>query len=122
MPKKPENPRKKVTATKPPAPSVLVATAAPPITPPAAVAKRKTKATLALGKLWSQVIGDTVPPHMSQVIQRRFLAYAIQARAEGDVSASIAKRFDRMVRGDVRLPLSCDPAVGCYGSGMAQPM
>ena len=56
----------------------------------------------ALGKLWSQVIGGAVPPHMSQVIQRRFLAYALQARAEGDVSASIDKRFDRIVRGDIR--------------------
>ena len=46
MPKKPENPRKRVTASKPPVPSVLVARAAPSATPPATVPKRKTKATL----------------------------------------------------------------------------
>ena len=56
----------------------------------------------ALGKLWSQVVGGAVPPHMSQVIQRRFLAYALQARVEGDLSALIDKRFDRIVRGDIR--------------------
>ena len=54
---------------------------------------------LALGQLWSQVIGGAVPPHMSQIIQRRFLAYAIQARDQGDVSASIANRFERVVSG-----------------------
>ena len=59
----------------------------------------------ALAELWSQVIGGTVPPHMSQIIQRRFLAHAIQARALGDVSAAIANRFDRIASGDV-LPLT----------------
>ena len=55
----------------------------------------------ALAELWSQVIGGTVPPHMSQIIQRRFLAHAIQARALGDVSAAIANRFDRIANGDI---------------------
>ena len=57
---------------------------------------------LALGQLWLQLIGGAVPPHMSQVIQRRFLAYALQAREQGDVSALIANRFDRVVSGDSR--------------------
>ena len=57
---------------------------------------------LALGQLWLQLIGGAVPPHMSQIIQRRFLAYAIQIRAHGDVSASVANRFDRVVSGDSR--------------------
>lgn len=55
-----------------------------------------------LGQLWSQVIGDAVPPHMSQIIQRRLLAYAIQVRAQGDVSASVANRFERVACGDMR--------------------
>ena len=41
----------------------------------------------ALGQLWLHLGGGAVPAHMSQVIQRRFLAYAIQARDQGDVSA-----------------------------------
>ena len=67
-----------------------------------AVSDLGTMDRAALGRLWSQIVGGAVPPHMSQVIQRRFLAYAIQARARGNISTSIANKFDRILSGEVR--------------------
>lgn len=43
-----------------------------------------------------------MPPQMSQIIERRFLAYAIQARVQGDLTVSTANRFDRVMSGNRR--------------------
>jgi hypothetical protein len=53
-----------------------------------------------LAALWSDLLGGPVPPKMSQGMQRRFLAHALQVAAEGDVAPALAARLDRIAAGD----------------------
>jgi Protein of unknown function (DUF2924) len=55
-----------------------------------------------LAKLWSDLIGGHVPPSMSQPMQRRFLAFELQAKAEGRLSAALRARLDRIAAGEER--------------------
>lgn len=57
-----------------------------------------------LAKLWSDLIGGDVPASMSQPMQRRFLAYELQARVEGGLPAALRARLDRIAAGDRRTP------------------
>jgi hypothetical protein len=56
----------------------------------------------ALARLWTSTLGGPVPPNMSQGLQRRFLANALQIRAAGDVPAALAARLDRIAAGKER--------------------
>ena len=56
----------------------------------------------ALAVLWTRLFQGAVPPKMSQILQRRFLAYALQAGEHGDLPAAIAARLDRIVAGRER--------------------
>ena len=56
----------------------------------------------ALARAWQTIFGGTVPPKMSQGLQRCFLAYALQAREFGDLLAPIAARLDRIATGKER--------------------
>ena len=56
----------------------------------------------ALGALWSELFGRPVPPKMSQLMQRRFLAFELQARAQGGLPAALAARLDRIAAGTGR--------------------
>lgn len=55
----------------------------------------------ALAALWTEYLGGAVPRQMSQPMQRRFIAFAIQAAAAGDVPAALAARLDRIAAGEV---------------------
>ncbi len=55
-----------------------------------------------LARLWSDLLGGVVPPKMSQPMQRRFLAYEMQARADGGLHPALVARFDRIAQGDAR--------------------
>lgn len=55
----------------------------------------------ALSALWTQHLGGAVPRQMSQTMQRRFIAFAMQAAAEGDVPSALAARLDRIAAGEV---------------------
>lgn len=57
-----------------------------------------------LAKLWSDLIGGDVPASMSQQMQRRFLAFELQAKAEGGLPAALRARLDRIAAGDERTP------------------
>lgn len=57
-----------------------------------------------LAKLWSDLIGGDVPASMSQPMQRRFLAFELQARVEGGLPATLRARLDRIAAGDDRTP------------------
>ncbi len=54
-----------------------------------------------LAALWAKHLGGAVPRQMSQPMQRRFIAFALQAAAEGDIPAGLAARLDRIAAGDV---------------------
>lgn len=56
----------------------------------------------ALARLWSELIGGEVPTSMSQPMQRRFLAFELQAKREGGLSAALRARLDRVVQGEER--------------------
>ena len=56
----------------------------------------------ALARLWDDLFGGPVPPRMSQILQRRFLAHALQAKTAGDLAASVAARLDRIADGKER--------------------
>lgn len=56
----------------------------------------------ALARLWSDLIGGDVPATMSQPMQRRFLAYELQARVEGGLPATLRARLDRIAAGEER--------------------
>ncbi len=56
----------------------------------------------ALARLWSDLIGGPVPPKMSQILQRRFLAHALQVRHSGDLPTAAAARLDRIAAGKER--------------------
>ena len=55
----------------------------------------------ALAVLWTTHLGGAVPRQMSQPMQRHFIAFAIQAAAEGDVPAALAARLDRIAAGEM---------------------
>lgn len=55
-----------------------------------------------LASLWSDLIGGAVPACMSQPMQRRFLAFELQAKLEGGVPAALSARLDRIAAGDER--------------------
>lgn len=56
----------------------------------------------ALAHLWSDLIGGDVPASMSQPMQRRFLAFELQARIEGGLPATLRARLDRIAAGEER--------------------
>ncbi|WP_374435584.1 DUF2924 domain-containing protein [Tabrizicola sp.] len=55
-----------------------------------------------LAKLWSDLIGGDVPASMSQPMQRRFLAFELQAKVEGGLPAALRARLDRIAAGEAR--------------------
>ena len=55
-----------------------------------------------LARLWSDLIGGAVPACMSQPMQRRFLAFELQAKLEGGVPADLRARLDRIAAGEER--------------------
>lgn len=57
-----------------------------------------------LARLWKDLIGSSVPVRMSQPMQRRFLAFELQAKAEGGLSAALRSRLDRIAAGEERKP------------------
>ena len=56
----------------------------------------------ALAQLWSIHFEGSVPPKMSQGLQRRFLAYALQASVSGGLTTATAARLDRIAAGRER--------------------
>ncbi|WRH61854.1 MAG: DUF2924 domain-containing protein [Fuscovulum sp.] len=56
----------------------------------------------ALAQLWSELIGGEVPACMSQPMQRRFLAFELQAKSEGGLPAVLRARLDRIAAGEER--------------------
>ncbi len=57
-----------------------------------------------LACLWKDLIGGSVPVRMSQPMQRRFLAFELQAKTEGGLSAALRARLDRIAAGEERKP------------------
>ncbi|MFC3086234.1 DUF2924 domain-containing protein [Tabrizicola soli] len=55
-----------------------------------------------LARLWKDLIGGSVPASMSQPMQRRFLAFELQAKLEGGLSAALRARLDRIAAGEER--------------------
>ena len=55
-----------------------------------------------LASLWSDLIGGAVPACMSQPMQRRFLAFELQAKEEGGLPAALRVRLDRIAAGEER--------------------
>ena len=55
-----------------------------------------------LAHLWSDLIGGDVPTSMSQPMQRRFLAFELQALAEDGLTAALRARLDRIAAGEER--------------------
>ena len=56
----------------------------------------------ALARLWSDLFGGPVPPRMSQLLQRRFFAHALQSKTAGDLAVAVAARLDRIADGKER--------------------
>lgn len=56
----------------------------------------------ALARLWSDLIGGDVPVCMSRPMQRRFLAFELQAESEGGLPATLRARLDRIAAGEER--------------------
>ncbi|MCE5972780.1 DUF2924 domain-containing protein [Sinirhodobacter sp. WL0062] len=56
----------------------------------------------ALSTLWTDLFGEAVPAKMSQPILRRFIAFEIQAQAEGGLPTSLVGRLARIAAGDDR--------------------
>ena len=55
-----------------------------------------------LARLWSDLLGGEVPANMSQPMQRRFLAFEMQAKAEGGLPAALLARLDRIAAREER--------------------
>lgn len=55
-----------------------------------------------LAHLWKDLFGIPVPANMSQGLQRRFLAYALQVRTEGDLAPALSARLVRIADGTDR--------------------
>jgi Protein of unknown function (DUF2924) len=57
-----------------------------------------------LAALWSELIGGAVPAKMSQLMQRRFLAFELQAKVRDGLPAAHCARLDRIAAGEERKP------------------
>lgn len=57
---------------------------------------------VALEALWSELVGGSVPAKMSQPVQRRFIAHALQVKKYGDLAPTLAARLDRIASGSER--------------------
>ena len=55
-----------------------------------------------LAQLWRDLLGGDVPDCMSQPMQRRFLAFELQARKEGGLPPALLARLDRIAAGEER--------------------
>ncbi|MCX7287511.1 MAG: DUF2924 domain-containing protein [Rhodobacterales bacterium] len=55
-----------------------------------------------LAQLWCDLIGSEVPDCMSQTMQRRFLAFELQAGKEGGLPPALLARLDRIAAGEER--------------------
>lgn len=55
-----------------------------------------------LARLWEDLLGGEVPPNMSQTMQRRFLAFELQAKVEGGLTPALLARLDRIAAGEER--------------------
>lgn len=55
-----------------------------------------------LSQLWSDLLGGSVPPKMSQPMQRRFLAFEMQARDQSGLHPALVARLERIAKGDER--------------------
>ena len=66
------------------------------------LADLKTMDRADLSQLWSDLLGGSVPPKMSQPMQRRFLAYEMQARDHGGLHSALIARLERIAQGDAR--------------------
>ena len=69
---------------------------------PLSVAEIEALDRVALSDLWSGLFGGAVPAKMSQPILRRFIAFEIQARAQGGLPTSLVGRLARIAAGDDR--------------------
>lgn len=59
----------------------------------------------ALANLWTDVFRTDVQANMSQPMQRRFLAFERQARAEGGLAASLPRAHEQIAAGEERKAL-----------------
>lgn len=66
------------------------------------LADLETMDRVGLAQLWSDLLGGEVPPKMSQPMQRRFLAYEMQARNHGGLHPALVARLERLAQGDTR--------------------
>lgn len=57
-----------------------------------------------LARLWAELIGGEVPANMSQPMQRRFLAFELQAKVGGGLTPALLARLDRIASGEERKP------------------
>lgn len=57
-----------------------------------------------LAALWSDLFGTSVPPKMSQPMQRRFLAFELQVRDRGGLPPVLLARLARFAEGKARTP------------------
>lgn len=55
-----------------------------------------------LARLRADLVGGEVPANMSQVMQRRFLAFELQANVEGGLTPAPLARLDRIAAGEER--------------------
>lgn len=55
-----------------------------------------------LARLWAEFFKGDVPASMSQLMQRRFLAFEMQARAAGGLPAALVARLERIAMGEER--------------------
>ena len=55
-----------------------------------------------LAALWSDLLGGDVPAKMSQPMQRRFLAFEMQAAGQGGLPPALVARLERIGRGEER--------------------
>ncbi len=55
-----------------------------------------------LARLWKDLFGDPVPSGMSQQMQRRFLAFELQAKVEGSLPTALRAKLDRIGAGEER--------------------
>lgn len=55
-----------------------------------------------LARLWADLFKGEVPASMSQLMQRRFLAFEMQARSDGGLPAALVARLERIAVGEER--------------------
>jgi Protein of unknown function (DUF2924) len=63
-----------------------------------------------LAALWSDLVGGDVPAKMSQLMQRRFLGFELQAQVKGGLPTALCARLDRIAAGEERKPSSTLPS------------